>query len=155
MSRPRTTSANRPRPKKKVRKTPTLLQVQAMYGDVPVGPYDPHFLVREGKQGRAVAKIKLITKAGEKLLADPKVGLNNITTAMVAARVKMSIGSFYRYFEDITALLDYIWPERVVTFKRSAVVVEVVDAVEAWKAEAASLMDEPQPAEVSEAVKDS
>lgn len=102
----------------KVRKTPTLAQVQVLNGDAPVEPYDERFLVNVGTQKRAHDRIKEIVKVSERLLADPLVGLNKITTALIAEGVGMSIGSFYRYFEDIVALLDYIWPERVVTFTR-------------------------------------
>jgi Bacterial regulatory proteins, tetR family len=102
----------------RVRTTPSLREVQAMYGDTPVEAYDPHFLMHPGQQKRSLGKIKLIADTAESLLADPVVGVNWITCAFVAERAGVSIGSIYRYFEDIIAILDYVWPERVNTFSR-------------------------------------
>lgn len=98
-------------PKVVNRLTPSLAEVQSELGG-PVLPYNERFLLREGKQARAIERIKAIREAGEQLIDDPEVGLNWITSGLVAREAGVSIGTFYRYFEDTVALLDYIWPER-------------------------------------------
>ena len=61
-------------------------------------------------QARARERLRSILKAGEEILAE--VGRDRLTTAMVAHRAGMSIGTFYRYFLDRVALLDQIAPMR-------------------------------------------
>jgi hypothetical protein len=97
--------------KPKVRKTPTLMELQDLYG--PIERYDQRFLRETGEQDRAHATLKKLVDAAEVLISDPLVGLNRFSTAMVSELAGMSVGTFYRYFEDDVALLDYIWPERV------------------------------------------
>ena len=108
-------------PRAKPRKTPTLLEVQQKYGDTPVMPYDQHFLLLEGKQGRSIDKVNLIVRCAEELLADPRIGVHGMTTSMICDKAEISVGGIYRYFEDLVAVLDYIWPERPQWFKREVI----------------------------------
>ena len=96
----------------KVRETPTVQEVLEKYGEVKL--HDEHFFKKVPAQARAWKMAAALAKAAEELLADPAVSLNRITTALVAERVGTSIGTFYNYFEDIIALLDYVWPERTI-----------------------------------------
>jgi len=97
------------------RLTPSLEQVRQENGGKRVKKYDKRFLLKEGQQARAKETIHRITTAAEELLKDPSVGLNWISIQFVVERSGISTGSPYTYFEDIVALLDYIWPDRQTT----------------------------------------
>lgn len=64
------------------------------------------------KQNRASATLARITAAATEI-AD-EVGADRLTTADVAVRAGVSIGTIYRYFEDRVAILDAIDPGRTV-----------------------------------------
>ena len=97
------------------RLTPSLEQVRRENGGKRVKKFDKRFLLKEGQQARAKATIHRITTAAEELLKDPSVSLNWISIQFVVERSGISTGSPYTYFEDIVALLDYIWPDRQTT----------------------------------------
>ncbi len=92
------------------RQTPTLRQLEAEFG--PIQPYDGRFLRSTPVQGRSKVTLKSIVDAAESLLADPEVGRELMTTALIADKVKVSIGIIYRYFEDVVSIMDYVWPQR-------------------------------------------
>ncbi|MFY9228573.1 MAG: helix-turn-helix domain-containing protein [Candidatus Microsaccharimonas sp.] len=94
----------------KSRQTPTLRQLEEQGG--PVEPYDKRILRSVPVQGRSRATLKSIVDAATDLLADPEVGRELMTTALVAETVGVSIGIIYRYFEDVVAIMDYVWPQR-------------------------------------------
>lgn len=95
----------------KPRQTPTLRQLEEQDG-APVLPYDERFLRHVPTQGRSTNTLAHIVDAAEKLLEDPEVGRELITTAHIGEMVGVPIGTVYRYFEDIVAILDYVWPQR-------------------------------------------
>ena len=63
-------------------------------------------------QERSRKTVDKLVRAAKELLADPEVGRDRFTTAMVAERAGVSIGTFYRYFSDRVDLLDAIWLNR-------------------------------------------
>lgn len=59
-------------------------------------------------QAGAKKRVEAIHTAGRDLLAE--IGRDRLTTAAVAMRAGMSIGTFYRYYPDRIALLEAIQP---------------------------------------------
>ncbi|MFM9920887.1 TetR/AcrR family transcriptional regulator [Lacisediminihabitans sp. H27-G8] len=64
------------------------------------------------QQGRSRATLERIEAAARQLLRDPEIGRDRFTTAQVARGADVSIGTLYRYFDDRTAILEHVWPER-------------------------------------------
>lgn len=50
--------------------------------------------------------------AAQRLYDNPDVGRERLTTAMVVAEAGVSIGTFYRYFDSETDIMDAIEPDR-------------------------------------------
>jgi hypothetical protein len=85
--------------------------------DLPFDPtfrYHPAFVRHLPIQGRADTTLSKLVAAAEAILAHPRLGLNAVTTARICRVAGTSIGTFYRYFEDEIAILDYVFPERLV-----------------------------------------
>lgn len=59
---------------------------------------------RRPQQARSHAKVDALLDATDALVAE--VGVDHITTTLVAARAGVAVGSLYRYFEGVPALLD-------------------------------------------------
>ena len=59
-------------------------------------------------QDRSARTLAAIRAAGREVLAE--VGRDRLTTAMVASRAGVSIGTFYRYYQDRVLLLNQIQP---------------------------------------------
>jgi AcrR family transcriptional regulator len=57
-------------------------------------------------QQRSQKRLQSILDAGWEVLLE--VGRDRLTSAMVAERAGMSIGTFYRYYEDRVALLEQL-----------------------------------------------
>jgi hypothetical protein len=62
------------------------------------------------KQVRSTATLEKIAEAGRTVYN--MEGRDTLNTAMVAKVAGVSIGTFYRYFDDRVALLDHIAPNR-------------------------------------------
>lgn len=67
---------------------------------------------RQPAQRRAEDRIFSIRDAANKLYDDPTVGRERMTTNDVAKEAGCSIGTVYRYYKDMVALLDDIRPDR-------------------------------------------
>ena len=74
--------------------------------------YDERFLKMVPTQQRSRDRLKELTTAAEELFADPRYGRERTTTALIAERAGAAIGTVYRYFDDIVAILNYVWPNR-------------------------------------------
>lgn len=75
------------------------------------------------QQARAERTLQNIVDAARAELAEH--GRDRLTTALVAARARVSIGTFYRYFDDRVALLDYLHPDRTEGLERQPILREV------------------------------
>jgi hypothetical protein len=65
-------------------------------------------------QRRSRIQLANIVFAG--LVTIVEIGRDNFRTEDIAQAANVSIGTFYRYFKDRVALLDYLWPERRDTY---------------------------------------
>jgi hypothetical protein len=92
------------------RQTPSLADID----NSPLFRYNPVFLRKFPSQERSAETLAKIVAAVEAILAHPRLGLNMVQTERIARIAGVSIGTFYRYFEDEIALLDFIFPERIV-----------------------------------------
>jgi AcrR family transcriptional regulator len=59
---------------------------------------------RQPQQARAQAKVDAILDATDALVVE--VGVSEITTTLVAGRAGVAVGSLYRYFEGVPALVE-------------------------------------------------
>ena len=96
----------------------TIDEMEAEFSDQQplVMRFEPKYLRKEPVQQRAINTLCDIAAATIKLLADPTIGRDRLTTAMVADEAGVSIGTVYAYVIDRVALLDYVWPERDSTY---------------------------------------
>lgn len=92
------------------RQTPSLADIEI----TPMFRYNPVFLRINPTKGRAVKTLATIVEAIEAILAHPQLGINRMNTNLIARVAGVSIGTIYRYFEDEIALLDFVFPERIV-----------------------------------------
>ena len=92
------------------RQTPSLADIDVS----PLFRYNPVFLRRFPSQERAAETLAKIVAAVEAILAHPRLGLDMVQTDRIARIAGVSIGTIYRYFEDEIALLDFVFPERIV-----------------------------------------
>lgn len=76
-------------------------------------------------QTRSAKTLKAILDAGREVLAE--VGRDRLTTAMVADRAGVSIGTFYRYYPDRVPLLNQIQPN--VFFPRTITTAEEIEVL--------------------------
>jgi hypothetical protein len=95
-----------------IRLTPSLQEVQRLYGKIKVKPYDQQFLLKVPVRSCAWDTLRKLAIAAETVLSDSEIGINWFSTQLVAEAAGVSVGIVYRYFEDKIALLDYVWPER-------------------------------------------
>ena len=65
---------------------------------------EPPINRRQPQQARSQAKVDAILDATDSLVAE--VGVDEITTTLVAARAGVAVGSLYRYFEGVPALVE-------------------------------------------------
>ena len=63
-------------------------------------------LRRIPRQARSRARVASVIRALVDLVSDPDVDPADLTTADVAARAQLPIGSLYEYFEDMRAVVD-------------------------------------------------
>lgn len=63
-------------------------------------------------QERSRTTLTKLKEAAQEVLADPTIGRDRFTTKMVADLAGVSIGTFYRYFQNRVEILDAIWPDR-------------------------------------------
>jgi AcrR family transcriptional regulator len=61
-------------------------------------------------QARAKATVRKLVEAADRFIADGRI--DSFTSADVCAAVGLSIGIFYRYFDDRVHLLDLVAPDR-------------------------------------------
>jgi len=59
---------------------------------------------RQPQQARSQAKVDGLLDATDALITE--IGVDHITTTLVAARAGVAVGSLYRYFDGVPALLD-------------------------------------------------
>jgi len=64
------------------------------------------------EQDRSRDTLSKITMWAVDIYNDPKVGRDLLTTAMVAQKAGVSIGTIYRYFNSRQEILDHIAPNR-------------------------------------------
>ncbi|WP_258376555.1 helix-turn-helix domain-containing protein [Curtobacterium sp. MCBD17_028] len=69
-------------------------------------------LRNEPVQARSKTTLERLTTAAREVVDE--VGLDRLTTADVAVRAGLSIGTVYRYFPDRIAILNAIEPERAI-----------------------------------------
>jgi len=104
---------------KSIRKrTPTLQELEAIDGG-PIQPYDERFLVNKPIQRRAFITLQRIVDATEVALADPAIGREKISyihiinqTGRDGTGKPITVGVFYRYFNNEICAMNYVWPER-------------------------------------------
>lgn len=63
------------------------------------------------RQDRAITTRHNLLRSG--LLVIGEVGRDRITSALVARKAGVSIGTFYRYFNDAVEILEYLYPDKV------------------------------------------
>lgn len=61
-------------------------------------------------QHRSAARLAALETAARNVINE--VGRDAFTTAQVAERAGVSIGTVYRYFVNKIAILDHVWPNR-------------------------------------------
>lgn len=62
------------------------------------------------RQDRSASTVARLQDAARHVLAT--IGRDRFTTSDIAVRAGVSIGTFYRYFDDRAQILDHIWPDR-------------------------------------------
>ena len=71
---------------------------------------------RQPQQARSQAKVDALLDAADSIVLD--AGLDGLTTTLVAARAGVAVGSLYRYFDGVPALIDALAERHTAAFER-------------------------------------
>lgn len=72
---------------------------------------------RQPQQARSQAKVDALLDAADSIVID--AGIDGLTTTLVAARAGVAVGSLYRYFDGVPALIDALAARHTAEFGRS------------------------------------
>jgi AcrR family transcriptional regulator len=72
---------------------------------------------RQPQQARSQAKVDALLDAADSIVID--AGIDGLTTTLVAARAGVAVGSLYRYFDGVPALVDALAARHTAAFGRA------------------------------------
>lgn len=77
-----------------------------------LSPGDPRFFKNRPVNYQGHTTVEKIKNATIALLKDPSVGRETISMCLIADQAGITVTAMYRFFEDVSAVLDFVWPDR-------------------------------------------